>query len=249
MSFPKPIYANSAGRLLAYVSSLAANRPATDIVPPLFGLGGNTPEERQEATVHALGQIHSLYREFLEDVKTATANEAQQKVLINGLAGLRGTIFPGNLQAGIRGATEAEKSLLEMAATMIPEDQLITDEEIVAIRKSIADLGTLLTDPTTSAAIQQLIREMVAISEAAIVKYNVFGARGLRRAFKKLLGEFAETFGAQLNQQGRAEAKKSRAWTAVTNHLQIFDTITSRLSRCQPLLSIASAWLLDGPQE
>ena len=90
------------------------------------------------------GQIHQLYEEFTKDMHDATINEPQKKVLLAGVASVAQSIYPVQFNAGFRPLTDAEKSLLEVCATIIPEEEFLLPEDIETIRDSIKELRDLV---------------------------------------------------------------------------------------------------------
>ena len=247
MALPEPAYQNSAGRLLAILKELPNGQSILDIVPKLFGTTGKTSEENQQACLVGLMDIHGLYIEFRQDMLDAEINEQQRKVLLSGLESIQQSIYPIQLNAGFRAPTEAEKSLLEVAATIISQEPSLQKDDIVTIRESIVSLRALVEGAETSSGIRKVLLDLIRLSEDAISRFNIHGARGLRKAFKAMLAEAAEAYGMASGDVEREELKRSGAWVVIMNHLKTFDAVASKLLKYKPLLEKVSQLLLGGP--
>lgn len=248
MALPEPAYQNSAGRLLAILKSLQNGVSYLDLIPRLFGTTGQTAEENQQACIVGLLEIHKLYVEFLQDMHDANINDQQRNVLLSGLASIRQSIYPIALNAGFRVPTDAEKSLLEVAATVISTEAKLQEDDLKKIRESIADLRILVEGAEIPPSIRQVLLDLIRISENAISRYNIHGARGLRKAFKEMLAEAAMSYGLASGEGEREVLKNSGAWAAILKTLKTFDEIASRLLKYKPLLENVSQLLLGGPR-
>ena len=248
MALPEPAYQNSAGRLLAILNASPAGQSYLDFIPKLFdGIPGKTLEENQQACLSGLMEIHKLYLEFRQDMFDAEISEQQRKVVLSGLASLQQSIYPVQLNSGYRAPTEAEKSLLEVAATIIPQEAELQRDDIEKIRESVTALRALVEDAKIPPTIRKVLLDLIRISENAISRYNIHGARGLRKAFKEMLAEAAMSYGLASGEGEREVLKKSGAWAAMVRTLKAFDETASRLLKYKPLLESASQLLLGGP--
>ena len=246
MVTPESAYQNSAGRLLAILNTLPNGQPYLDVIPKMFGTTGTTQEEVLQACLTGLMEIHKLYLAFRQDMFDADISEQQRKVILSGLVNLQQSIYPTSMGAGFRRPTDAEKSLLEVAATIIPQEAKLQKDDIEKIRESITSLRLLVEDAEISPTIRKVLLELIRISEDAISRFNIHGARGLRKAFKEMLGEAAEIYG--LTGEGEREAlKKSGAWASIVKNLKVFDEVGARLLKYKPMLENASRLLLGGP--
>lgn len=247
MRLPEPKYQNSAGRLLAILSVIPQGHSILTHVPNLFGTNGATKQENQQACLAGLAEIHHLHLQLLEDMSVAEIGDAQRQVILSGLTGIRDAIYPTNLEQGFRGLSDAEKSLLEVAATIIPFEETIQKDDIDLIRASIAELRALVEDASIPAAIRKILLDLIRMSEDAISRFNINGARGLRKAFKSMLAEAAEAYGLMGNTREREALQKSGAWAAIVKHLKTFDAVSSRLLKYRGLFQAASQLLLGAP--
>jgi len=248
MALPDPAYQNSAGRLLAILTAMPNGVSYLDAVPKLFGTVGKTTEENQQACLVGLLEIHKLYVECRQDLLDPNINEQLRKVILAGLTGLHQTIYPITLNNGLRAPTEAEKSLLEVAATTISQEVGLREDDIAKIRKSVTDLRTLVEDAEISPTIRKVLLDLIRMSEDAISRFNIHGARGLRKAFKGMLAEATEIYGLASGEGEREGLKKSNAWAAILNTLKTFDEVSSRMLKYKPMLEYVSQLLLGGPR-
>ncbi len=235
MTFPEPKYQNSAGRLLALLTAPPSGQTFAEVFPKTFGLPMASQDEKVRSCFTALGEIETVYLEFKRDLVDATTNEQQRNVLLSGLATVPQCFYPMQLNATYRGLTEAEKSLLEVCATMISQEEPLRPDDIKTIRESLADLRKFLEQSDIASTLRKVLLDLIRLSEDAISRFNVYGARGLRRTFKTMLGEAAEFYG-NMQQSSEAERGKSaEGWKKITHHLKVFDSVASKLLKYQPL--------------
>ncbi|HUT93293.1 MAG TPA: hypothetical protein VMY37_27765 [Thermoguttaceae bacterium] len=249
MDVNQPEPRNSAGRLLALFESIPKGKPLLEILPPLIGINTKNQQEKQQAALAFLMEMHKVYLEFRQDMLDATINEQQRDTMLSGLVSLEQSLYPIQLNAGFREVTEAEKSLLKVCATFIVEEGPITEDDIEAIRNSIAELRTKVEDGSISPTLRKALLELIRLSEDAISRFNIHGARGLKRAFKAMLADAAELYGMTDPERDREELKKSSVWSAIVKHLRTVDAVASRLLKYGPLLTGASQLLIGGPPD
>lgn len=247
MILPEPVYRNSAGRLLAILSAIPNGQLILDVVPRLFGNSSTVNEEKQKACLAGLIEINNLYLEFRKDITEVSVNEQQRDVILSGLASIQQSIYPINLHSGFRALTEAEKSLLAVAATIIPQEDSLQENDIKAVRDAIASLRNLVEKGDFPKALRNALLELIRLSEDAISRFNIRGARGFKKAFKAMLGEVAEAYALASGAGESQEIKKSTAWTAILKLLTTIDAVASKLLKYKPILDQATNFLLSGP--
>ena len=243
----QPEFQNSAGRLHALLRSIPAGRSLLEVLPPLIGVDSKDSKERQQATLRVLMELHQVYIEFCEDMLIADISEKQREMMLKGLGGLRETLYPINLDGPLRPPNETEIHSLKVCATFIEEDSPITVDDIEAIRTSIADLRSQVDNSKISPTLRKALRELIRLSEDVINRFNIHGARGLKRAFKAMLADAAELFGMVDPTMDREDLKTSPAWAAILEHLRIVDSVASKLLKYKPLLETAGQLLIGGP--
>ena len=234
--------------MLAILNASPTGQSYLDFIPKLFGTTGAGSEANTQACLIGLVELQKLHLEFLQDMQDTNISGQQRKVILAGLVNLHQTICPIQLNNGYRAPTDAEKSLLEVAATMIPLEAELEKEDIEKIRESVTDLRTLVEGAEISTSIRKVLLDLIRISENAISRYNIHGARGLQKAFKEMLAEAAMSYGLASGEGEREVLKKSGAWAAIVKTLKTFDEIGSRLLKYKPLLENVSQFLLGGPR-
>jgi len=249
MPLKDPEYQNSAGRLLALLTSLKKNQNLIDEAPKILGEKADGAQEKQQLALSLLMEMHRVYLEFRQDMFDAEINDQQREVLLSGLSSVQQSLYPVQLNAGWREITEAEVSLLKVCATFIVQDAPITKDDLEAIRTSIAELRSQVESGSLSPTLRKALLELIRLSEDAISRFNIYGARGLKKAFKSMLADAAELYGMTDSQKDATELKKSGAWGAIIRHLKLVDSIASKLLKYRPLLQGASTLLLGDSQE
>jgi len=249
MAVTQPEPRNSAGRLLALLLSIPKGQALLEVLPPLIDVRTENRQGKQQAALMFLMEMHKVYLEFRQDMLEAPINEKQCDTLLSGLASLEQALYPIQLNSGFRGVTEAEISLLKVCATFIAEELPITENDIEAIRNSIADLRTKVENGAISPTLRKALLELIRLSEDAISRFKIHGARGLKRAFKAMLADAAELYGMTDPEKNREEFQKSSVWLAIVKHLKTFDAVASKLLKYKPFLKGASQLLIGGPQE
>ena len=241
---PTPKFQNSAGRLLALLGSIPSNKPLLEIAPSLLGIKADSTQQKTQATLLLLMELHKVYLEFREDMFETNVNEEQRDVMLSGLASLEQSLYPTQIGGPMRAATEAEISLLKVCATFIDQEEPITEDEIKKIRQSITTLREIVEKGAISPTLRKALLELIRLSEEAISRFNIYGARGLRRAFKAMLADAAELYGMTDSNGEREEFRKSETWKAVVQHLKVVDTVASKLLKYKPILEYASQLLI-----
>ncbi len=240
-------YPNSAGRLLALFNSIDGGKAFAPQLAKMV-LGETIPDNDEEGLAKigtkAYAELHSMYQEFIEDMEAADIGQEQKNVLLKGLEGMRKSIYIPNIAVKPRVLTEAEKSLLEVCATALPAEGQLAEDDKNAIKESISDLQNLIENTETDPVLRGILLELVRLSQDSIARFNIHGARGLKRAFRGMLAEVAELYLAT-DEGDQAEIKETNAWHALLNHLRLIDSVAGRLLKYRPLLESASKWLLS----
>lgn len=220
---------------MVLLDSLSPQSPLQDGVQALFELKFDKPYAKQQATIDFLSDLHRMFQDFRQDMREANISNPQRDVLLNGLAQVEAMLYPLNLGNPVRAMTEAERSLLQVCATIIEEEGEITEDDLTEIRKSIAELRTQVESGDISPTLKKVLLELIRLSEDAIARFTIRGARGLRRAFKAMVGEVAELYGIDEEEQ-----QNSTAWSAIKKHLNIVDTVAAKLLKYRPLIGAAT---------
>ena len=242
----QPKYPNSAGRLLAILESLKPNQQYGAQLIPLL-LGEAVPKDGKDlslAGVKAITELHKLYADFLQDLANADMSEEERTVLENGLSSLGNLMYPQAINQNIREVSEAEKALLEVCATRLPKEAVIDDEDIEVIQESINKLKESITELSANSILRTILLELVRLSEDSINRYNIYGSKGLKAAFKNMLSEVAEVY--LQNEEKESDIKSSPGWKRAVEHIRLFDSVASKAMKYKPLLEKAGQFLI-GP--
>ena len=78
------------------------------------------------------------------------------------------------------------------------------------------------------------------LSRNALDQYNIYGARGFKAAFKRMLSEQMEVY----LEQGAKNIQDKPWWKQAVDHVKQIDAIAARLLECKPLLESVGALLL-----
>ena len=178
----------------------------------------------------------------------AQLTEDQRNVLLSGMAEVEGLLYPVQLNAAYNGLGDAQAALLEMAAATLPQENAPTEDDIAAIRESIAALRILVEGADISPTLRAILLDLIRISEDALARFRIYGARVLKRAYKQMLSEAMDAYATATAEGRQEELKKSGAWGAIVKHLNTLDAVASRLMKYKALFAVASKWLLGPPQ-
>ncbi|MCG8525146.1 MAG: hypothetical protein MI748_02115 [Opitutales bacterium] len=243
-----PRYNNSAGRLLELLSEINESKgDYLHLIPNILKVSSTdnnkSATEPQRLTYSGIVHLHRLYYQFLDDMRSADMNEQQRSVLLNGLKDIQLIVFPAQFNTSPRRITEAEKSLLEVCATVLPIEEDLTKDYINEIRESIGSLRELIENSNTPKELKSLLLEFIRLSNDSIDRFNIYGAKGLKSSIKSMLAEVAE-LQLSLEEKQIEKIKKSGAWDRIINHLRIIDGVASKILKYKPLLESASKLFL-----
>jgi hypothetical protein len=133
-----------------------------------------------------------------------------------------------------------------VCATFIQEEGDLSKEDIDKISEAIKELRDLIKDGEIAPALRKSLLELVRLAEDAIARFNIHGAKGLRKAFKHMLGEAAEAYGLAKSPDEANASKNSSTWPAVVKLLKVMDVVVSKAIKYKPLLEGAARILIAG---
>jgi len=237
MPLPSPKYPNSAGRLLAIFQSLDNKKPLIEQLcllmdEPVLPRKNN---QMSRSDFQMIAHLHDIYWQFRDDMASANISDEQRDVLLNGLAAVETSIYPLVVNANPRMLTDTEKSLLEVCATILPKEGDIEDLELREIQASIEELQQQVKKADTSQELKDILLEMIRLSKDSIKKYNIYGAFGLKKAFKIMLAEVTERY-FNASEEEIKTIKSTNAWKSLTVHLKKFDHFARSLLDNNPSL-------------
>lgn len=249
MKMRPPTTNNSAGRLLAFFESIERSGQLWQILPRLIDPNSSLQNQLLEALplgYELLGELQSAYEQLLEDLDMPPFIEGEREILLQGLAGLRETIYPVSLGNQFRQPSDAEKALLKVAGSRIPQEGKLTDDETGRIRDSIAELQKLVDKADLPRDLRKALLELIRLSQEALDRFNIRGARGLKSAWKQMVGESMDLFRTISPDKQKNDPLVLEALKTIREHLVVFDDIAARLMKIQPLLEDAARFLLPG---
>lgn len=246
MPITEPKYPNSAGRLLSVLSQIESNQHIAVRLSSLLNDKKLSNADKYEMSIfgcQSIKELHLMYSAFLEDMKSVDINDEQRDVLLSGLKTINRCIYHTNLEANLQALSDAEKSLLEVCATVLPREGILEPDDLNKIQKSIQELQKQLNESDTDPDLKIILQELIRLSQDSINRFNIYGAKGLKKAFKGMLAEVAETY---LKTSDKENLKNNEAWMSINNHLKTFDTVTSKLLEYAPLLeNVKNFFLTD----
>ena len=243
MNPPKPRYLNSAGRLLAVLESLQPKKTAEQLIAIMFD--SEPPKDAGDLSIigiKAITELHLLYVTFLQDLTDANISDKEKSVLQSGLSTLENLMYPAALNQGMRPASESEKALLEVCATRLPEEDDLAEEDLNRIRESIKSLRDTIEELPSDSVLRRILLELTRLSEDAVNRFNIYGAKGLKRAFKDMLAEVAEVY--LQDEEKLSEIKETSNWQILVQHLKLFDSIAAKLMKYTPYIEKGKQFLL-----
>jgi len=244
MNKPEPKYPNSAGRLLAILEAIQSGKPvAQQLVPILFG--EEAPSNEKDISlqgVKAVTELHTLYATFLQDLADSNMSDEERTVLEKGLSSLENLLYPLALNQGLREVSEAEKALLEVCATRLPKENIIDETDFQNIKESIQSLRTAISELDNHPILKNILLELARLSEDSINRFNIYGAEGLKKAFKNMLAEVAEVY--LQDDEDIVEIKENPAWDKAVKHLKLFDSVAAKAMKYRPLIEKASQYFI-----
>ncbi len=240
-------YNNSAGRLLELLKSISSGGNYNDTLRKYLISKGEVNVEgdfglKLSCTL-GLVRLHEVYSGFISDMNAAPIGDAQRNVLLSGLKSLNNIIYTSNYNSAIRSPSQAELSLLEVCATVLPQEGELGATDIDEINESVENLRKVIEKSDTPDILKKLLLEYVRLSKDSIDRYAIYGAKGLKKAIKFMLAEAAE-MQMSLNEDEVEKIKSDEAWQLALSHLRLLDKIGSKVLEYHPLLDTAAQFFL-----
>jgi len=239
MAIPDPKYQNSAGRLLAILKAIPQNNQSiVEFYSTLFDTPASNQDERTRNCINSVREVGNLYQEFLREMQDPKISEDFRSEVSSGLISLGQTIYPMQFNGGFRMPSDAEKSVLGIAASLLPQEVGLPQDDITTIRASIVSLRDLVEKGNLSSELQRVLLDLIRMSEDAISHYNIRGAKGLRKAFKSMLAEAWELRRFESAGGNSEEFEKSSTWETIKKHLKAFDVVSSKVLKWVPAIDL-----------
>ena len=90
--------------------------------------------------------------------------------------------------------------------------------------------------------LRKILLELARLSEDSVNRFNIYGAKGIKKAFKDMLAEVAEVY--LQDEEEISEAKNTPAWRKIVIHIKMFDNVAAKAMKYKPLLEKASQFLI-----
>ena len=239
---PAPEFNNSAGRLLALLQMYQSRSSHFDAIAAFYEGSSQSNELKARAYIDFMGMVGHAFDEFLADIQTSDKiPDPSRAVITDGIGRLISIAYPIQPQGAPTTLQDAEIALIRMAGSMLDAEPELEESDADAIRTSIDDLRSTLENSEISKSARVAMLELCRLSRNALDQYAIHGARGFKRAFKKMLSELMETY----LEEG-SEVSEKPWWKSALGHAKLFDAIAAKLSKYKPLLESASTIFLGG---
>jgi hypothetical protein len=225
-----PEYNNSAGRLIRMLEMFNPHDSIMGQIAKFYGLGSDEKlEVRSRCAYLFMSQLTEVYDQFLQELGASDkVPDATKEVVRQGLSRVTELIFPQSLSSAPRQLEDAEKSILRLAATFLDAESELAEDDKQKCRKSIEALQRIIESGDFPPTVRVGLLEVVRLSRNALEQYAIYGSRGFKSAFKKLLAELMELY--------LHEGDQKSWWGQVLEHVRLMDDIAGRLMKYKPLL-------------
>ena len=238
-----PEFNNSAGRLLSLLQLLESKKDYFTTTALLYGQPDNAPKDVKARTYVAfMAMVGRAFDEFIVDIETSPQiPDSTRSVIKEGIVNLVQCAFPTEVGNVPRKLQEAEVALLRMAGSILEAELDLPDSDAESIRQSLDALRKELESSELKNSARTALLELVRLSRSALDHYTIYGARGFRDAFRKMLSELMEVYLAE----GKDVTTQSW-WNKAVIHIKNVDAVAAKLLKYKPLLENA-ATIFIGP--
>lgn len=238
-------YHNPAGRLLALFSRISPQDAALKlrfILAKAYGIPPESPE------------IYNLLvgmRECYEEIAAwCELNSREGHLWRRTLPKLEIVACPTQIDLAANDYVQlglpAVMYFLESIAEAMAQEAEMVKDELVELKNQLAAVADAVNRAELSAGLRRWLLELLRMMREAIDRYEISGARGLRKTFYRLVGELREVYE---DRKSKAEAGDQTAKSEITaikevaDILTIIDKATATAARVPSLLemSVASA--------
>lgn len=237
-----PEYRNSAGRLLSLLEMFQSNQTYYNQIAEWYGEKQDvSPQLKGKLYIEFMQVVSDVYREFLDDLTDASEIPEESKPVIRkGLSNLSETVYPANPTGTPRVLHGGERGLLQVAASMLPREDDLPQDDVDAIEKSITQLKETIENADVPKSVRIALLEVARLSRNALDQYNIYGARGFKAAFKRMLAELMEIS----LREGPNEVKNQKWWQQAVEHAKLVDSVAGKMLKYKPLLEPLGTLLL-----
>lgn len=239
---PKPPeFNNSAGRLIRLLEMLPSQYSYFDTITKFYTPATSPePEMQGRAYLDFMGLVGKSFDAFLTDIENSpNIPDLTRGLIKEGLTNLAQYAFTNSPASAPRKLQDAELALVRMAGSMLDMEPDLPESDVDSIRESIESLRKELEKADLTKSARQALLELVRLSRNALDHYNIYGAQGFRKAFKKMLSELMEVY----LHEG-AEVTKSSWWQTAMSHAKLVDSVAGKMLKYKPLLEGAGKLFL-----
>lgn len=234
---------NSAGRLLNLLEQLEGKT----VVPHLLVATRKVNPGAVKAmpkieSIKAISELHNVYFKFVEDLENSSLTEEQQAEFTKGLNSLSDIACPTALNQTFRKLSEPERALLRVVATLLKKENVIDNDEFNEIIDKLGELKSLIKSLPNDHILRPMLLELIRLGTDAIDRYDIYGAEGLKKAFKGMLSEVAEL--QMKNGEATSEIRKTKEWEDTISYITLFDKVASKALQYYPVLAGSANLLL-----
>lgn len=247
---PEPSRRNSAGRMLTLLQHLRPDRDYYYYAASMFNEGlESTNENQSRLYLRFMTMLQKLYYQLLFDIKACSRiDQALEDLLLGRLNSLQLIVFPDNPRANCRNLDAVEFSYLEMASTLLTEEEQVGQGDLDEIVRLVDDLMKELVFAPIDEYVKECIMELARQARHAAEYYRIRGARGFKEAFRRMLGEIDFVL---LSQKGNSTEKqdwvRNQGWyTPTITLLGKLNELANHVEKLGPVLEGWSRHLLGG---
>ena len=241
----EPEFNNSAGRLLRLFQMLGSSQSKNhyDTIGAFFaGKQQGSNEFKAKSYLQFMSMLGKAFNDFISDVQTTEKiPEPTKGVILGGINRLLSIAYPMNPTGVPAQLQDAEVALLRMAGSMLDQEPMLEESDTDAIRESIESLRKEIEESDVSKTAKQCMLEVCRLSRNSLDQYTIYGSRGFKDAFKRMLAELMAIY---LDEGD--EIKSKSWWRKTVDHAKLFDTVAAKLSKYKPLLESATIFLGNG---
>jgi len=236
----KPEFNNSAGRLLSLLQLMNSKSDHFSTVASFYKGNAKDNNFKARCYIEFMRMVGRAFDQFIVDVETSSKiPDASRDVIKDGIGNLVHIAFPINPNGAPRALQQAEIALLRMAASMLEPEPDLEESDSEAIRDSLEEIRKLLESSDLKKSARIALLELTRLSRNALDQYEIYGARGFKAAFKKMLAELMEVY----LDEG-PEVTKEGWWKHAVGHATVFDTVAAKLLKYKKLLESAATLFL-----
>jgi len=167
----------------------------------------------------------------MSDLTDAGIPDTTKQTLREGLKGVGSVLNPVQLQGACKRIGDAERAVLELAATLLPQGDVLIKTDLDQIRESLAGLQKLTEEADISPTLKKSILELIRLTNDAIARFRIHGASGFKKRFKQMIGE-----AALLSQEIDKETVEGKSVIErVQKHLLTIDGVLARITKYKPM--------------